>query len=78
MRAVDIPVIGIGGISTPDDALEFLMAGAKAIENGTTTLVRPGTAEDVLAKYQGLHEGQQHTKYRGFAAAGIRFLAYAP
>ncbi len=49
VRAVDIPVIGIGGISTPDDALEFLMAGAKAIEIGTATLVRPDTAEDVLA-----------------------------
>ncbi|MCK4603407.1 MAG: nitronate monooxygenase, partial [Deltaproteobacteria bacterium] len=49
VRAVDIPVIGIGGISTPDDALEFLMAGAKAVEIGTATLVRPGTAKDVLA-----------------------------
>jgi dihydroorotate dehydrogenase (NAD+) catalytic subunit len=49
VRAVDIPVIGIGGISTPDDALEFLMTGAKAVEIGTATLVRPGAAEDVLA-----------------------------
>ncbi|MBW2098012.1 MAG: dihydroorotate dehydrogenase [Deltaproteobacteria bacterium] len=49
VRAVDIPVIGIGGISTPDDALEFLMAGAKAVEIGTATLIRPDTAEDVLA-----------------------------
>jgi dihydroorotate dehydrogenase (NAD+) catalytic subunit len=49
VRAVDIPIIGIGGISTPDDALEFLMAGARAVEIGTATLVRPDTAEDVLA-----------------------------
>jgi dihydroorotate dehydrogenase (NAD+) catalytic subunit len=49
VRAVDIPVIGIGGISTPDDALEFLMAGAKAVEIGTATLVRPSTAENVPA-----------------------------
>jgi dihydroorotate dehydrogenase (NAD+) catalytic subunit len=49
VRAVDIPVIGIGGISTPDDALEFLMAGARAVEIGTATLIRPGTAEEVLA-----------------------------
>jgi len=48
VRAVDIPVIGIGGISTPDDALEFLMAGARAVEIGTATLIRPGTAEEVL------------------------------
>ena len=49
VRAVDIPVIGIGGISSPDDALEFLMAGARAVEIGTATLIRPGTAEDVLS-----------------------------
>jgi len=49
VRAVDIPVIGIGGISTPDDAIEFLMAGAKAVEIGTATLVRPDTAKNVLA-----------------------------
>lgn len=49
VRAVDIPVIGIGGISTPDDALEFLMAGAKAVEIGTATLIRPSTAEDLPA-----------------------------
>jgi len=49
VRAVDIPVIGIGGISGPEDALEFLMAGAIAIEVGTATLVRPDSAGDILA-----------------------------
>ena len=49
VRAVDIPVIGIGGISTPDDALEFLVAGARAVEIGTATLIRPSTAEDLPA-----------------------------
>ena len=49
VRSVDIPVIGIGGISSPEDALEFLMAGARAIEVGTATLVRPSSAGDILA-----------------------------
>ncbi len=40
-RAVDIPVIGIGGISTAEDALEFLLAGATAIQVGTASFVDP-------------------------------------
>jgi dihydroorotate dehydrogenase (NAD+) catalytic subunit len=48
VRNVDIPVIGIGGICNSNDAIEFLMAGAKAVEIGTATLVRPSNAEDVL------------------------------
>ena len=41
VRAVNIPVIGIGGISTYDDALEFLMVGAKAIQIGTANYIDP-------------------------------------
>lgn len=40
-RAVTIPVVGLGGISTADDAIEFLMAGASAIEIGTANFVAP-------------------------------------
>jgi dihydroorotate dehydrogenase (NAD+) catalytic subunit len=47
VRSVNIPVIGIGGITTSDDALEFLMAGAKAIEIGTATLVKPDAATQI-------------------------------
>jgi len=41
VRVVNIPVIGIGGISTYDDALEFLMVGAKAIQIGTANYIDP-------------------------------------
>lgn len=41
VRAVKIPVIGIGGISTSEDAVEFLMAGAKAIQIGTANFIDP-------------------------------------
>lgn len=40
-KAVKIPVIGIGGISTAADALEFIIAGASAVQVGTATLVDP-------------------------------------
>lgn len=40
-KAVKIPVIGLGGISTAKDALEFLMAGATAIEIGTANFLDP-------------------------------------
>ena len=40
-KAVDIPVIGLGGISTAADAIEFFMAGASAIEIGTANFLGP-------------------------------------
>ena len=40
-KAVDIPVIGLGGISTAADAIEFFMAGASAIEIGTANFLNP-------------------------------------
>ena len=40
-RAVKIPVIGLGGIMTAEDAIEFMMAGATAIEIGTANFIDP-------------------------------------
>ena len=42
VEAVDIPVIGCGGISTAQDALEFLLAGASAVQVGTAAFTDPG------------------------------------
>jgi len=44
---VRIPVIGVGGIMTPGDALEFLLAGAAAVQLGTVNYVRPQAAREV-------------------------------
>ena len=46
--AVDVPVIGCGGIATADDALEFIMAGASAVQVGTANLTSPRAALNVL------------------------------
>ena len=49
VRAVNIPVVGIGGISTWQDAVEFLMAGACAVQAGTATLVNPSASMEIVA-----------------------------
>jgi len=47
-EAVSIPVIGIGGISTPEDAIEFLLAGASGVQVGTTNFINPKAAEEII------------------------------
>lgn len=47
-RAVKIPVIGIGGIMTAEHALEFIIAGATAIQVGTANFVNPGATMEIL------------------------------
>ena len=47
-RAVQIPVVGIGGIATAEDALEFIIAGARAIEVGTINFCNPGASIRII------------------------------
>ena len=44
-KAVRIPVIGMGGITTPEDAVEFLLAGATAVQVGTASYADPRAVE---------------------------------
>ena len=46
--AVDVPVIGCGGIAAASDAIEFIMAGASAVQVGTANLVNPRAPLDIL------------------------------
>lgn len=46
--SVSIPVIGIGGIETAEDALEFMLAGASAIQIGTANFINPRASEEVV------------------------------
>jgi dihydroorotate dehydrogenase (NAD+) catalytic subunit len=47
--AVAVPVIGGGGIMSSEDAIEFMMAGAGAVEVGTATFINPGAAMEILS-----------------------------
>ena len=46
-RAVTIPVIGLGGIVTAEDAVEFLLAGATAVQVGTASYADPRAVERI-------------------------------
>jgi dihydroorotate dehydrogenase (NAD+) catalytic subunit len=47
-RAIRIPVIGCGGISTSDDAVEYMLAGASAVQVGTATFVQPAAMITII------------------------------
>ena len=51
-RTVDVPVIGIGGIMTAADALEFLLAGATAVQVGTASFLDPGAAGRIVREME--------------------------
>ena len=52
VKKVKIPVIGVGGIMTAEDALEFLIAGATAVQVGTANLINPRAAIDIIEGIQ--------------------------
>lgn len=47
-NAVNIPVIGMGGIAKPEDAIEMILAGASAVSVGTANFHNPGTAMEIV------------------------------
>ncbi|MFH0732556.1 MAG: dihydroorotate dehydrogenase [Candidatus Omnitrophota bacterium] len=58
-KNIDIPVVGIGGIMNADDAIEFMLAGAMAVQVGTANFIEPGVCgkiakgiEDYLKKHK--------------------------
>lgn len=62
VQAVPCPVIGIGGIRTALDALEFLLVGASAVQIGTANFIRPSSGMDIL---DGM---ERFLRRQGFAA----------
>jgi dihydroorotate dehydrogenase (NAD+) catalytic subunit len=63
-RAVQIPVVGIGGIARAEDALEFLVAGCAAVQVGTATFVNPNAIA-------GVHDGiVAFMEAKGFSSLG--------
>jgi dihydroorotate dehydrogenase (NAD+) catalytic subunit len=47
-QSVDVPIIGIGGIATIDDVMEFLVAGASAVQIGTANFYNPGVSTQLV------------------------------
>jgi dihydroorotate dehydrogenase (NAD+) catalytic subunit len=51
-RAVKLPIIGIGGIMSATDVIEFMLAGASAVQIGTASFITPGIAEQIVQDLQ--------------------------
>jgi len=52
-NAVSLPIIGMGGISSPEDAIEFILAGATGVAVGTANFVNPYTVTEVIEGIEG-------------------------
>ena len=65
-RVVSIPIIGMGGIMGADDALQYLLAGASAVQVGTGTFVDPSIPERTLAGIIRFAEEEQCTSVSDF------------
>ncbi len=57
-RAVSLPIVGIGGIASGRDALEFVLAGASAVQVGTASLIEPGAGPRIAAEMHAWMEEQ--------------------
>ena len=55
-QAVNIPIIGIGGIENAEDVLEMIMAGATAVQIGAANLIDPFVCRDIIAELPKLME----------------------
>ncbi len=58
-RAVTIPILGMGGIVTPEDAVEFLLAGATAVQVGTASYADPRAVERLAHGLESWCRGHQ-------------------
>lgn len=76
-QAVDVPIIGIGGICSARDALEFILAGADAVAVGTGTFANPSCAISVIdgiCDYMQTHGFLRISELKGLAHAQRRAL----
>jgi dihydroorotate dehydrogenase (NAD+) catalytic subunit len=73
--ALQIPVIGIGGIMSAADALEFLLAGAVAVQLGTVNYVRPQAAREVVDGIAAYMEANQFERLSELSLRPPRVMA---
>jgi dihydroorotate dehydrogenase (NAD+) catalytic subunit len=77
-QAVRIPILGIGGITSHEDALEFILAGASAVQIGTMSFVDPSVwsrTRDGLLDYCRRHDVDAISKLSGALVADVRAAA---
>jgi len=70
--AVDLPVVGCGGITTASDAIEFIMAGASAVQVGTAGFTNPRAPLDVLEGIEQFMEKEGINDIKELIGAGRR------
>lgn len=68
-RAVKLPIIGIGGIMTATDAIEFILAGATAVQVGTASFITPGAAQQIAEGMEDWMLAQGETDIRNLIGA---------
>ena len=71
-QAVSIPVIGIGGIATAEDAVEFFLAGAQAIQVGTANFYNPRATEEIIEGIAAYLRSQSEVSLTGIIG-GLRY-----
>ena len=71
-QAVSIPVIGIGGIATAEDAVEFFLAGAQAIQVGTANFYNPRATEEIIDGIAAYLRSQSEVSLTGIIG-GLRY-----
>jgi dihydroorotate dehydrogenase (NAD+) catalytic subunit len=64
-----VPIVGIGGIACAGDALEFLMAGASAVQVGSATFAHPAAMTEII---KGIENYMRQSGIANIAALSIR------
>ncbi len=85
-RATKIPVIGCGGISNAEDVLEFLIAGATAVQVGTATFINPAIMPSIITDLEALLAREGYASVRDVIGSvideeqesGVVFMEAAP
>ena len=75
-RAVALPIVGCGGIATAEDAVEYMLAGASAVQVGTASFLRPTTMIDIIDALPAFL--QRHGLARAVDLVGALRVAEAP
>ncbi|PJI43500.1 dihydroorotate dehydrogenase [Ferrovibrio sp.] len=77
-QAVGIPIVGCGGIATAEDAVEYLLAGASAVQVGTATFVQPGAMLRIIDGIDRFCESRSLPSVRGLIGAVLNEEADVP